>query len=128
MRLTPHYIHPGDMVEFELGRNDSGTIDGYPRWLDHEDRGPTGVWQAARVAEVTGGDVCVIEYRNPVTQSWEIWPFAGFGWDDDRPGWPRPVEPRSCECGALKTLGSGPHSDWCPLYDPRLSPGAADKR
>jgi hypothetical protein len=119
MRLTPSQLKPGDVVELELGRDPKGRLDGFPRWIEHEDRGPTGVWQRAQILDVTSEDVCLVQYVNPVTHTREVWPFPGLGFTDGRPGWPRELVPRRCECGALKVYGGGPHSHWCPMYDER---------
>lgn len=111
-------------MEFELGRDARGSVDGFPRWLDGEDRGQTGRWISGTVSAVHAGDV-EVHYVNPTSGFGETWVFSAYGFGEDRPGWLRAVAPRSprCECGSEATLGArGPHSDWCPRSAARVAP------
>jgi hypothetical protein len=125
LTTRPHDLHEGDAVEFELAAATRGALDGLPRWKDDKDRGPSGEWCEGRVSSATSGGDLEVEYTNPVSGRWEVWPFAASGFDQRRPGWVRrregagaPTAPR-CECGAWAVYGrgAGPHSSWCPLFE-----------
>lgn len=107
---------PGDLVEFELRRDFStGQPSPFPRWDDSEDRGGSGCWCQA-IVTAWHEDALETHFFNADTGRHEVWFWNKREFEKNKLGWLRPVAMRRCECGAIKTWGSGPHSSWCPLY------------
>lgn len=107
----------GMVVEFELGLGLDGRMDGRPRWNHERDRGATGQWCRGMISGQTPGGDWLVDFHNPVTGWSECWSFSTRGGRDKRPGWLRApgAEAPTCECGAARVWGRGPHSDWCPM-------------
>lgn len=116
---------PGDLVEFELGLGIDGKPDGRPRWNHDFDRGGTGIWCRGLASSFTPTGELLVDFLNPETGWSECWSFPQNGSSVQRTGWVRRfwTRPASCECGAVKVWGRGPHSVWCPMYTTHTSDG-----
>lgn len=119
----------GAAVEFELGIGIDGKVDGRPRWNHERDRGGTGRWCAGKLSGRTPHGDWLVDFTNPVTGWSECWSFPADPLAAARPGWLRPSkqEGATCECGASRIWGQGPHSVWCPRYQLEQVPGKKPK-
>ena len=110
----------GDDVEFEMSKLGYFGEMETPRWSGGNDYGATGVWCSGDVCGWDPSQDLWVRYKKPSSGEEKFWifPFECFALGLD--GWVRLLRGGMtqvvvCECGAIATWGTGPHSGWCPM-------------